>query len=155
MSMPNVRLRELSGHVGDRLGPSEWHQMTQERIDGFADATDDWQWIHVDPQRAAAGPFGTTIAHGYLTLSLIPRLLGSALTISDQTRGANYGIESLRFTAPVRSADRVRLVGELAAVTERSDGGVLYQVDGSVEIEGGRKPALVGRFLYLAYADEE
>lgn len=155
MSVLEVSLSDLNTHVGAEFDASPWYEIEQPRIDGFADATDDWQWIHVDPERAASGPFGRTVAHGYLTLSLIPRLLASSFRVLDQTRGTNYGLESVRFTWPVRSGDRVRFHPKLSEVSSRSDGGVLYKIDGRVEIEDVERPALVGRFLYLSYAERD
>jgi acyl dehydratase len=102
------QLAELQGHVGQEIGLSDWMSVEQPRIDGFADATGDRQWIHIDPARAAQGPFGTTIAHGYLTLSLLPVLLDSALVIEDARMGVNYGLNKVRFTAPVPAGSRLR-----------------------------------------------
>jgi acyl dehydratase len=152
--MPNrtVTVAELAQLGETDLGASPWLTVEQPRIDGFADATNDHQWIHVDPERAAQGPFGTTIAHGYLTLSLIPYLLDQLLSISDQVRGTNYGIDRARFTNPVRVGARIRLKGRLLSVTPRTDGGFQFKVGAEVEIEGEERPALVGEFLYLTYA---
>jgi acyl dehydratase len=133
------------------LGFSEWMTIEQPRIDQFADATNDHQWIHVDPQRAAEGPFGTTIAHGYLTLSLIPYLLDQLLSISDQMRGANYGVDRARFTSPVPVGARIRMKGRLLTVTPRQDGGLQFKVGAEIHLEGHDRPALVGDFLYLTY----
>ena len=151
--MPNltVTVDELR-RLGDvDLGWSRWLSVEQPRVDLFADATEDHQWIHVDPQRAAAGPFGATIAHGYLTLSLIPYLLEDLVTVSDQVRGTNYGIDRARFTSPVRVGSRVRMKGRLLSVQERADGGLQYKVGVEVHIEDQERPALVGDFLYLTY----
>jgi acyl dehydratase len=135
---------------GAEYGPTGWLELTQERIDRFADATDDHQSIHVDPEAAAAGPFGTTVAHGYLSLSLLPGLLGSMLNVSDARMGINYGIERVRFTAPVPSGSRVRLKGTIRSAERRGEG-VLYRVAVEVEIEGADKPALVGEVVYLVF----
>ena len=108
-------LAEMANHVGEELGVSDWMVVTQEMIDKFADATGDHQWIHVDPERAAKGPFGATIAHGFLTLSLLPKLSGDAVKILDQKMGVNYGLNRVRFTAPVRAGSRVRARTTLAA----------------------------------------
>jgi acyl dehydratase len=148
-----ARVSDLGELVGASLGPTRWFEVTQQRIGGFADATDDWQWIHVDEARSDAGPYGGTIAHGYLTLSLVPKMLAEALTISDEVRGTNYGLGRLRFTNPVRSGSRIRLAGKLAEVERRPDGGVRYTVAAEVQIEGGDRPALVGEFLYLSYPE--
>ena len=151
--MPNltVTVDELRRLGQTDLGWSAWLPVEQARVDLFADATEDHQWIHVDPDRAAAGPFGTTIAHGYLTLSLIPFLLEDLLSVSDQVRGTNYGIDRARFTSPVRVGSRVRMKGQLLSVQERPDGGLQYKVGVEVHIEGQERPALVGEFVYLAY----
>lgn len=151
--MPNltVTVDELRELGETDLGLSAWFPVEQPRIDLFADATEDHQWIHVDAERAAQGPFGATIAHGYLTLSLIPHLLEDLLTVSDQVRGTNYGIERARFTSPVRVGSRVRLKGRLLTVQERPDGGLQFKVGVEVQIEGQERPALVGELLYLAY----
>src|ERR671926_318724 len=96
-----LTLAELEQSVDRDLGASEWHEITQEQIDLFAQATGDHQWIHVDPERAADGPFGTTVAHGYLTLSMLPMMLGEIVSVSDAVMGLNYGTEKVRFTSPV------------------------------------------------------
>jgi acyl dehydratase len=151
--MPNlsVTVEELAGLGETDLGWSSWFPVEQPRVDGFADATEDHQWIHVDPERAAGGPFGTTIAHGYLTLSLVPHLLDELLTISDQARGTNYGIDRLRFTSPVSVGSRIRLHGRLVNVTKRPDGGLQFKVAGEIHTEGQERPAMVGEFVYLTY----
>jgi acyl dehydratase len=132
------------------LGASEWVEVTQQMIDGFAEATGDHQWIHVDRERAAQGPFGTTIAHGYLTLSLLPVLLGQLLVTSDATMGVNYGLDKLRLTSPVKVGSRVRGRATLTS-TEEKAGGLLVRLDVSVEIEGEDRPALVAEVLLLRY----
>ena len=134
------------------LGASDWLLMDQERINGFADATEDHQWIHVDPARALDGPFGATIAHGYLTLSLVPRLLDELLIVTDQVRGTNYGINRARFTSPVPSGSEVRLTGRLLEVHSRADGGLQYTVSVQMEIRDQERPALVAEAIYLTYA---
>jgi acyl dehydratase len=140
---------EQAGEV--ELGKSSWVTIDQRRIDLFAEATGDHQWIHVDPEAAAKGPFGTTIAHGYLTISLLPALLSEVMSVTDARMGVNYGVERARFTAPVPSGTRVRLRAKLTG-TERRTNGVLFHVGVEIEIEGEEKPALVGEVLYLAYA---
>ena len=136
--------------AGERdLGATDWVEVNQRHIDLFAEATGDHQWIHVDPEAAARGPFGTTIAHGYLSLALLPQLLSQLLRVRDAQAGINYGIERIRFTAPVPSGSRVRLHAKLNGA-ERRGGGVLYRVGVEIEIEGGERPALVGEVLYLA-----
>jgi acyl dehydratase len=135
--------------AGDELGPTRWVDIAQERVDAFAAATEDSQWIHTDPARAAEGPFGTTVAHGYLTLSLLPMLLAEVISVSDSQMGVNYGTEKLRFTAPVPSGSRVRLHAKLLRA-ERRRPGVVYTVGVQIEVEGQEKPALVGEVVYLA-----
>ena len=137
--------------AGEReLGTSSWVPVEQREIDLFAEATGDHQWIHVDPVAAAQGPFGQTVAHGYLTLSLLPVLLSEVMTVTDSRMGVNYGVEHVRFTSPVPSGSRVRLHAKLAGAERRSHG-VLFRVGVEIEIEGSEKPALVGEVLYLAY----
>jgi acyl dehydratase len=144
-------LAELE-RAGERdLGATDWRTIDQRMIDLFADATGDHQWIHVDRERAAEGPFGTTVAHGYLTLSLLPLLMGELISVSDAAMGINYGTEKLRFTSPVPSGSRVRLHARLLR-TERRGTGVLYTVAVNVEIEAQEKPALVGEIVYFAVA---
>src|ERR671933_150860 len=126
---------ELLGLVGVELGASDWHAIDQERVDLFADATGDHQWIHVDPERAAAGPFGGTIAHGYLTLSLLPRLLSQLLRIADALMGVNYGSDRIRFTCPVPVGSRVRLHAQLLHSEPKADGR-LNRIGVRMEIEG-------------------
>ena len=130
------------------LGTSDWLTVTQEMIDQFADATGDHQWIHVDRERAAEGPFGTTIAHGYLTLSLLPRLIGGMVEVSDASMGVNYGIDRLRMTSPVPVDSRIRASAKLAR-TEPKGGGVMMAIDVTIEIEGSDRPALVATVLYV------
>jgi acyl dehydratase len=144
-----LTLAELEQSGERELGTSGWHTIDQRQIELFAEATGDRQWIHVDPERAAAGPFGTTVAHGYLTLSLLPMLIGEVISVSDSGLGVNYGTEKLRFTAPVPSGSRVRLHAKLLRA-ERRGPGVVYFVGVSVEVEGQAKPALVGEVVYLA-----
>ena len=134
------------------LGVSDWLTITQDRIDLFADATGDHQWIHVDAERAASGPFGRTVAHGYLTLSLVPELFAGLLELTDLTRGVNYGIERLRFTAPVLVDSSVRLAGTVLNARRKADGAVEYRVALRVEIAGSERPAMVAESLFLAYA---
>jgi len=132
------------------LGVSDWHTVEQKHIDLFADATGDHQWIHVDPEMAAQGPFGTTVAHGYLSLSLLPLLLGQVMAVTDAKMGVNYGTDKIRFTNPVPSGSRVRAKARLLSGQRKGDG-VLYKVGVEIEIEGQDKPALVGEVLYLVF----
>jgi acyl dehydratase len=145
-----LTLAELEGAAGLELEPSEWVTIEQRAIEQFADATGDHQWIHVDPEKAAQGPFGTTVAHGYLSLSLLPGLLGEMLSVTDARMGINYGIEKVRFTAPVPSGSRVRLKAKINSAERRGEG-VLYHVGAEVEIEGSDKPAMVGEVVYLVF----
>jgi acyl dehydratase len=145
-----LTLAELEAAAGLELEPSDWVTLDQQKIELFAEATGDHQWIHVDPEAAAKGPFGTTVAHGYLSLSLLPDLLGRVLKVTDARMGVNYGIEKVRFTAPVPSGSRVRLKPTIRTAERRGDG-VLYHVAVEVEIEGDDKPALVGEVVYLVF----
>jgi acyl dehydratase len=133
---------ELASAVGQRLGESEWLAIDQARINLFADATGDHQWIHVDPERAATGPFGATIAHGYLTLSLVNLFLPQIIDVQGISMGVNVGIDKARFPSPVKVGSRVRGVGDLVSV-EDVKGGVQSVVRVTVEIEGSEKPACV------------
>src|SRR5437660_5591540 len=129
-------LSELEPLVGQEIAVSDWLTVEQARIDKFADATGDHQWIHVDPEAAAKGPFGTTVAHGYLTLALLPALLHQLLVVRDARMGVNYGIDKVRFTAPVPSGSEVRLHGKLLGAERRGEG-VRYRVGVEIEIRGG------------------
>src|SRR4051794_41757661 len=137
--------------VGQHLGYSDWVEITQERVNQFADATGDHQWIHVDPERAAKeSPFGGPIAHGYLTLSLLPMLLPQIIEITGFTLTVNYGTEKVRFPAPVPVGSRVRATAVCDSVTP-IDGGVQTLVTVTVEIEGGSKPAMVATSVSRRY----
>ena len=151
MSVTVNGLDELKKLAGSDLGTSDWIEVTQERVDTFADATGDHQWIHVDPGRAAAGPFGAPIAHGYLTLSLFIPLFTELLDVQGVTTKVNYGLNKVRFPSPVKVGSRIRLVGRLTEV-EDVPGGVQITVDGAIEIEGGAKPAAVLQSLSRFYA---
>ncbi|MEU5421154.1 MaoC family dehydratase [Streptomyces sp. NPDC001407] len=133
---------ELRAAVGEELGPSDWLEVDQKRIDLFATATGDHQWIHVDPERAAAGPFGTTIAHGYLTLSLLPSLMPLLMRVSPVRMGINYGLNKVRFPAPVPVGSRLRARAVITDVTD-VEGGVQLTTAVTVEREGGGKPVCV------------
>jgi acyl dehydratase len=143
----SVTMAELPSLSGTAIGTSDWIEISQERIDLFARATDDHQWIHVDPKRAADGPFGGTIAHGFLTLSLFIPLWSSLLEISDATTLVNYGLDKVRFTSPVRAGSRVRLTATLTRVDEVPKGGYQLGVSGTIEIEGQERPAVVIEFI--------
>ncbi|MFF4501499.1 MaoC family dehydratase [Streptomyces sp. NPDC001401] len=151
MSVTVNGIDELKKLAGSDLGTSDWIEVTQERIDTFADATGDHQWIHVDPERAKDGPFGAPIAHGYLTLSLFIPLFTELLDVQGVTTKVNYGLNKVRFPSPVKVGSRIRLVGKLAEV-EEVPGGVQITVDGTIEIEGGTKPAAVLQSLSRFYA---
>jgi acyl dehydratase len=140
----------LEALAGQHVGESDWLEITQERVQEFADATGDHQWIHVDPERAEAGPFGAPIAHGYLTLSLVSYLLPRVWQVEGFGMGVNYGLERLRFPAPVPVGSRVRLRADLAEV-QALEGGVQATMDLTVEVDGGAKPALVARGLFRYY----
>ncbi|GAA1043063.1 3-hydroxyacyl-thioester dehydratase HtdZ [Virgisporangium ochraceum] len=146
--MTTVVFSDLSGLAGSDLGTSEWLEITQDRIDRFADATGDHQWIHVDPSRAATGPFGTTIAHGYLTLSLVIPLWTDLLRIEDVGMAVNYGLNKVRFPAPVPVGSKIRLAATVASVRPVAGNGVELVADLTVEIEGGPKPAAVAQAVY-------
>ena len=133
---------DLLGKEGLKIGPSDWMEITQERINTFADATGDHQWIHVDEERAKSGPFGTTIAHGYLTLSLAAKLMPEILKIKKMSMGINYGTEKVRFLNPVKSGARVRGIGEFVEIKE-VPGGYQSTLRVTIEIKGEEKPACV------------
>lgn len=136
----------LKALAGQHVGHSAWMEVTQDRVDRFADATGDHQWIHVDPDRAAAGPFGGTIAHGFLTLSLIPRVLPQVLDVRGFSLGVNYGLDRVRFPAPVPVGSRVR-AGVVVEDVSEVGGGVQTTLTVTFEVEGSEKPACVARFL--------
>ncbi|AKL65485.1 MaoC family dehydratase [Streptomyces goshikiensis] len=141
---------ELSAGVGAPLGPSGWLEVDQKRIDLFADATGDHQWIHVDPERAAAGPFGSTIAHGYLTLSLLPSLVPQIMRVEGMKMGINYGVNKVRFPAPVPVGSRLRATAVITEVTE-AGGGVQVAATVTVECEGAAKPVCVAESVSRYY----
>jgi acyl dehydratase len=145
-----LTLAELESSTDRDLGTSEWETIDQRQIDLFAEATHDHQWIHVDPEAAAQGPFGTTVAHGYLTLSMLPYFVSQVLNVTDVRMGINYGTEKIRFTAPVPVGSQVRLRATLRD-SERRGEGVLYRLGIEVEIKDSEKPALVGEVLYLVF----
>ena len=145
-----LTLAELESSTDRDLGTSEWETVDQRQIDLFAEATHDHNWIHVDPEAAAQGPFGTTVAHGYLTLSMLPYFVSQVLNVTDGRMGINYGTEKIRFTAPVPVGSQVRLKATLRD-SERRGEGVLYRLGIEVEIKDSEKPALVGEVLYLVF----
>ncbi len=143
-------LAELQPLVGQTIGTSDWIEVTQQRIQLFADATGDQQWIHVDPERARAGPFGSTIAHGFLTLSLLPEMSASAFEIRDVRMGVNYGLNKVRFPAPVPAGSRLRGHFKLLSY-EPIEGGVQMVVEVTMEREGSAKPVCVAESVGRRY----
>lgn len=142
----------LHARVGEHLGYSDWHVVTQEQVDRFADATGDHQWIHVDPERARReSPFGGPIAHGYLTLSMGPVLLSQIMAVSGVTYGLNYGCNRVRFPAPVPVGARLRAGARLASV-EDVPGGAQAVIELTFEVEGGAKPVCVAEVVFRYYS---
>ncbi|MEV4160247.1 MaoC family dehydratase [Nonomuraea dietziae] len=142
---------EIRALEGRELGRSGWLEVAQDRVNTFADATGDHQWIHVDEDRAKGGPFGGTIAHGYLTLSLIIPLFNELLDVQGVAMGVNYGLEKVRFPSPVRVGSKIRLAVTVASVSEVADDCVQMLLDFAVEIDGSAKPACVARAIYRYY----
>ncbi|MBC3478262.1 MaoC family dehydratase [Pseudomonas taiwanensis] len=150
--MPYVPVTELSQYVGKELGRSAWLKIDQQRINLFAEATGDFQFIHVDPEKAAKTPFGTTIAHGFLTLSLIPKLMEDILVMPEGLKMVvNYGLDSVRFIQPVKVDSRVRLKVELVDALEKKPGQWLLKATVTLEIEGEVKPAYIAEPLSLCF----
>ena len=145
-----ARLADLAARVGQELGSSTWLTIDQDRINLFAQATGDHQWIHTDPQRAAAGPFGAPIAHGFLTLSLLPLMFERSFAIDDVRMGVNYGLNRVRFVSPVRVGSRVRGRFKLLGY-EPLDGGAQLTVEATIELEGAGKPACVAQTVSRRY----
>jgi acyl dehydratase len=150
--MPYVPVAELKDYVGKELGRSEWLTIDQERINLFAEATGDYQFIHVDPVKAAQTPFGSTIAHGFLSLSLIPKLMEDILVMPEGLKMVvNYGLDSVRFIQPVKVNSKVRLQVDLTDVTEKKPGQWLLKATATLEIEGSDKPAYIAEPLSLCF----
>ena len=148
--MPQVPIEQLKDYIGKELGHSDWLTVDQDRVDRFADCTGDHQFIHVDPERARETPFGGTIAHGFLSLSLMPMLMEGLMVTPACTRmGVNYGLDSLRFIQPVRVGSRVRLALTLLDAYEKNPGQWLLKGRAVMEIEGAEKPAYVAETLAL------
>jgi acyl dehydratase len=145
-----LKIRDLESRVGEEIAVSPWVDMPQERIDLFAKATEDFQWIHVDRERAKQSDFGTTIAHGYLTLSMLPKLIESTFEFSDRKLGVNYGLNKVRFTSPVPAGAKIRGRFTLARY-EQLEGGVQTTWSVTVEREGGDKPAMVAETISRHY----
>ena len=148
--MKTIALDDLQSHVGHAIGHSPWHEVTQDQVNQFAEATGDHQWIHVDPERAKSGPFGGPIAHGYLTLSLAPYLLPQMFQVSGISMGVNYGLNKLRFVSPVPVGKKLRLGASIADVDEIA-GGAQVTLDLTFEVEGSEKPACVAQAIYRYY----
>jgi acyl dehydratase len=149
--MTTFDLQDLAAHVGEEVGASDWLVVDQARIQQFADATDDQQWIHVDPARASDGPYGATIAHGYLTLSLLPVLVQQVFAVGGVARRVNYGLDKARFPSPVVVGSRVRVVVSIRSVVP-VDGGIHLGLRCVVEIEGADRPACVAETVTLLHA---
>ena len=143
-------LADLQARVGEEVGVSDWITVDQQRINLFAEATGDHQWIHIDPERAAKGPFGTTIAHGFLTLSLLPEMSASAFQVRDTRMGVNYGLDRVRFPAPVPSGAKLRGRFKLLKY-EPLEGGAQLTVEVTMEREGSAKPVCVAESLARRY----
>ena len=151
-----IKAAELQDHVGREVGVTDWLAVEQDRIDQFADATDDHQYIHVDAERAAQTPFGGTIAHGFLTLSLLSALSsrGGGLKLENTVMGINYGLDRVRFVNPVRSGQRIRARFTLSSAEEKRTGQFLLRYGVTVEIDGEEKPALVADWLGMTVVSE-
>ena len=151
--MKTVSKNEMTNAVGMKLGPSDWIELSQQRINAFADCTEDHQFIHVDEAKAKETPFGGTIAHGFLTLSLLAGLIEKiGVTPENTVMGMNYGFDKIRFLAPVKSGKRVRMVGEVLNVDQKDENRFLTTFGVSIEIEGEDTPALVAEFLLMSFS---
>ena len=150
--MPVASLDEIRSRIGEEIGVSDWLTIDQQRIDGFAEATEDRQFIHVDPEAASRTPFGQTIAHGFLSLSMLSRMAAEAMLVPHSIRMAvNYGLDRVRFIAPVKSGERIRGRFRLDSVDEKAPGQLLLRHTVTVEIEGEEKPALTAEWLGLIF----
>lgn len=155
MIKSNISIEDFKNSEGSELGPSDWLLIDQERINRFADATEDHQFIHVDPQKAAATPFGSTIAHGFLSLSLLPYFLSQIMPIPDGiVMGINYGTEKVRFSQPVHVNSRVRAKAKIEKVSARSGGQFMVRTRVTLEIENRRRPAVIAHILSLYVVEE-
>jgi acyl dehydratase len=144
-------LSDLAQHVGEEVAVSDWLTVTQEQVNLFAEATGDHQWIHIDVERAKQGPFGGTIAHGFLTLSLLPKLLESSIEIRNTRMGVNYGLNKVRFTSPVLVGKRVRARAKLLAADAIDNGGYQFTWNVTIELEGSDRPACVAESISRRY----
>jgi acyl dehydratase len=144
-------LPELAQHVGEEIAVSDWLTITQEQVNLFADATGDHQWIHIDVERAKQGPFGTTIAHGFLTLSLLPKLIESSVEVKETRMGVNYGLNKVRFTSPVPVGSRLRARSKLLAADTIDNGGYQFTWNVTIEREGSDKPACIAESISRRY----
>jgi acyl dehydratase len=151
MAKTSMSVRDLESRVGQECGVSPWVEMPQERIDLFAKATEDFQWIHVDPARAKGSPFGSTIAHGFLTLSMLPKLSESTFSFTDRKMGVNYGLNKVRFTAPVPAGAKIRGRFTLAKYEKLEGNGVQTTWSVTIEREGGDKPVCVAESIGRHY----
>ncbi len=150
--MPVSSLADIRARIGDEVGISSWLTIDQKRIDEFAEATEDRQYIHVDPERAVSTPFGQTIAHGFLSLSMLSRMAGEGMLVPEHVKMAvNYGLDRVRFIAPVKSGKRIRGRFRLDSVDEKAPGQLLLRHTVTVEIEGEEKPALTAEWLGLIF----
>ena len=147
-----VAFDEVKNLVGKSLGHSAWREITQEQVNTFADATDDHQWIHTDPERAAEGPFGAPIAHGFLTLSLLIPMWSELFDVTGVKTKVNYGLDKVRFTSPVKVGSRIRMTVTITDVQEVKGNGLHVVADATIEIEGEERPAVVATFLGRFYA---
>ncbi|MGJ4968608.1 MULTISPECIES: MaoC family dehydratase [unclassified Bradyrhizobium] len=154
-SLPDISPKEYAAMVGKEVGVSRWFEIDQSRIDQFADITEDWQFIHIDPVKAAETPFAGTVAHGFLTLSLLAPMAFDALPkLSGRVMAVNYGFDRIRFMSAVRSGGRVRARFKLLDMTARNPKEVATKLEVTVEIEGAQKPALIAEWLGVAYFAE-
>jgi acyl dehydratase len=142
---------EILALAGQDLGHTGWLEITQDRVGLFADATDDHQWIHVDTERARSGPFGTTIAHGYLTLALLIPLSSELLTVQGVRMSVNYGLDKVRFPSPVPVGGKIRLAGTVHSVEPVAGDGVQIRLDCVIEVDGSAKPACAAQAIYRHY----
>lgn len=147
-----VPFDEVKNLVGTNLGHSAWREITQDQVNTFADATDDHQWIHTDPEKAKDGPFGAPIAHGFLTLSLLIPMWSELFDVPDVRTKVNYGLDKVRFTSPVKVGSRIRMTVTITDVQEVKGNGLHLVAEGTIEIEGQERPAVVATFLNRFYA---